>query len=270
MSTESRLQCRCPTGKPQCSSGFEGGREGEGARHHWKSPRHVALCASVSRTDFLMFFPFAYMASNSISIVYMGQAALHSKVTVISSPLPSSSLVSSVSLFHPERYCLLCLSCLSVFSLSALTPDSSSFSSSSLFCLKGWMVARSEPQQGSAAQKAVRHSVPRSCWAAILYFMSRRSAPSINITPCYIYLIATIIDLEQAPIQNVNNSIFLIVYGSKFWKISSYMIAFLWMWHRIRTIMATKAQTQWDELILWVQWLRACSDILRMQAWPCS
>lgn len=159
-------------------------------QHHWKGPHHVALCGSVSGDDLLVFFfpPFAYVASNSVLIVYIARAALHGKVTVISSPLPSSFSVSSIPFFHScsaEQYCLyplgLSLSPSSVFSLPALAPHSSS---SSLSCLKGWMTARSESQQGSAAQKAVCHPVPRSCWAAILYFMSRWSAPSINMAPC--------------------------------------------------------------------------------------
>lgn len=42
-------------------------------QHHWKGPHHVALCGSVSGDDLLVFFfsPFAYVASNSILIVYI-------------------------------------------------------------------------------------------------------------------------------------------------------------------------------------------------------
>lgn len=181
MSTESRLQCRGPTGKLQCSSGCWGW----GLQHHWKRPRHVAFCGSVSKHDFLLtffFFLLACMVSNSILIVYIAPAALHNKVTAISSPLPSYFLVPSIPIHSPLHRIVISvgLYLLPLFSLRALPLPPPPMLSR---VLKGWMMAKSEPRLCSAAQKALYHPVPRSCWAAILYFMSRWSAPSINMAP---------------------------------------------------------------------------------------
>lgn len=93
MSTESRLQCQRPTGRPQCPGGCRGG-EGRVS----KVRRHVALCGSVSGhySDWLTCFssPSACMGSNSILIVYV--AGPHRKDTATSS-LPPCLLFLSVS-----------------------------------------------------------------------------------------------------------------------------------------------------------------------------
>lgn len=63
------------------------------------------------------------MASNGILIVYIALAALHSQVTVISSPLPSSLVVSSIPFYSPVcqtvlSTLLVCLYLCPPFSLS--------------------------------------------------------------------------------------------------------------------------------------------------------
>lgn len=94
-------------------------------------------------------------------------APQHNKVAVSSSPLPSS-----FSVFPAPFCCFLHLR--------------SSSSTSSSFLLLLWRAGRGP---GGSLDRALQHrrhsatSVPRSCWAAILYFMSRRSAPSIHMTP---------------------------------------------------------------------------------------
>ncbi len=190
MSTESRLQSRCPTGKLQYPSGCEGGKEEEGVQQHLRGRHHVALCGSVSGQNWLLFCFFtssACMASNGILIVYIARAAPQSTVTVISSPLPSSFSVSSISFHFPVPPTLLSTLLVFLHLLPLFSPSLHSLLFPPpllLSCLKGWMMASLEPQQGSAAQKAACHPVPRSCWVAILYFMSRWSAISSNMAPC--------------------------------------------------------------------------------------
>ena len=162
-------------------------RRGSPAALKW-CPSCCALHLSqgVQLCLFFVFF-FACMASNGILIVYIVQAATHSKVTVFPSPLPTSflgfpkTLDSSVVCCIP-RSVFIYLS-FSLFTLSPiLFPHLLDFFSF-FFFFKAWMKARLEPQQGSAAQKELCHPVPRSCWAAILPFMSRWSALSINMAP---------------------------------------------------------------------------------------
>lgn len=131
---------------------------------------------------FFLSFLLACMVSNSILIVYIAPAALHNKVTAISSPLPSSFLVPSIPIHSPLHWVVVSIGLylLPLFSLHTLPLPPPPMLS---LVLKGWMMAKSEPRQCSAAQKALYQPVPRSCWAAILYFMSRWSAPSINMAP---------------------------------------------------------------------------------------
>lgn len=119
-------------------------------------------------TEFTLFFflPSACPARNSLLIVYTASAAQHNIVAVFSSSRPSPFSVFSVPLH------------------SFLHLRSSSTTSSSFLLL--WRAGRGP---GGSLDRALRHrrhyatSVPRSRWAAILYFMSRRSAPTIHMTP---------------------------------------------------------------------------------------
>lgn len=73
-------------------------------QHHWKGPHHVALCGSVSS----FFSPFAYVASNSVLIVYIASDShlLPSALLFLSllyplffTPVPPSSIVCTLLVF---------------------------------------------------------------------------------------------------------------------------------------------------------------------------
>lgn len=169
MSSESTVDYNValPKGKLYCCSGCWHPCRGGFAAPLEESPSCSILWLS-KHTEFTLFFSFlsACPARNSLLIVYTGSAAQHNKAMVFSSSLPSSFSVFSVPL-----HCFL------------HQPPSSSTSSSFLLL---WRAGRGP---GGSLDRALQHRrhyatfVPRSCWAAILYFMSRRSAPSIHMTP---------------------------------------------------------------------------------------
>lgn len=124
------------------------------------------------------------MVSNSVLIVYI--AAPHSKVTVYP-PCCPPLLVFLYSFGDCTVLSTLLIFFFNLFSISlcvllfVFTPPPPHLV---LLCLNGCVMARLVPQQDSAAQKALCHPVPRSCWAAILHFMSRWSSLIISIPPC--------------------------------------------------------------------------------------
>lgn len=101
----------------------------------------------------------AYIASNSISIVYTRTRRCTATVIHLPSSPPPHFLALLRRLSSPRTAPSLaaCLPSSPFFRFSppsVLTPDSSSFAPLLPFCLTGWTAARSEPQRGSAAQKA--------------------------------------------------------------------------------------------------------------------
>lgn len=171
MSTESTVDytVALPKGSQTAAAGVGSVGRGGFAAPLEESPSCSILWLS-KHTEFALFFffsLFACTASNSLLIVYTAFAAQHNKVTLSSSPLPSSFPVFPVPLCCFPRL-------------------RSSSSTSSSFLLLLWRAGWGPGGSLDVALQHRRHSatfVPRSCWAAILYFMSRRSAPSIHMTP---------------------------------------------------------------------------------------
>lgn len=202
MSTESRLQCWRPTGESRGAAADPrgGGGTGRGARQraleqgegfHAHPAHHFPHSVFFSLSLLLAGPVIAYrLFTQDGGATWLGAAQRQSSSSfpilaalyfALFHPPPGQNLLFAACLpslrFSPTRF----------FPPSVLTPDSSAplpASHHPLFLanrLDGGQVRASAGLRGAEGMRAT--PVPRSCWAAILCWASRRSAPSVNTTP---------------------------------------------------------------------------------------